>query len=192
MARGKLILVIGPMGSGKSTLLRHACERFPELHILNSYTTRPRRPDHVENGHYRFITVEDFKDRIDRGEFLEWAEFSGNYYGTLKSDVEDGIRGGKVIIKEMEVQGVRQTRELLDRDDLLTIFIDAGGWEELRDRALKRDHMDEEELARRKARFEDEITFMPEVDVVIRNGAGEREDADRAFEEVIAGVFANR
>ena len=190
MARGKLLLVIGPTGSGKSTLMRHAIERFPELGVLNSYTTRARRPDHVENDHYRFVSVDEFKAMIEKGEFLEWAEFSGNYYGTRKEDVEACIADGTVVIKEMEVQGVRQTKELLPEDDVLTIFIDAGPWEVLMDRAVKRDHMDEQELARRKARYDDEVTFMPEADVIIDNGSGMREAADRAFESVIARVLA--
>lgn len=185
MARGKLLLVIGPTGSGKSTLMRHAREHFPELGVLNSYTTRQRRPDHVENDHYRFVSVDEFKAMREGGEFLEWAEFSGNYYGTRKADVEGFIADGKVVIKEMEVQGVRQVKDLLPKEDVLTIFIHAGPWEELMDRAIKRDHMDEEELARRKARYDDEVTFMPEADVIIENRAGQREEADQAFEAVI-------
>jgi guanylate kinase len=170
--------------------MRHATEHFPELGVLNSYTTRPRRPDHVENDHYRFVSVDEFKSMIDRGEFLEWAEFSGNYYGTRKQDVEECVANGKVIIKEMEVQGVRQLKGLLPKDDLITVFIDAGPWDGLVERALKRDHLSEEEIARRKARFDDEITFMPEADVIVHNGAGQREEADQAFEEVVAKAIA--
>lgn len=191
MARGKLIIVIGPTGSGKGTLIRNAREHFPELGMLNSYTTRPRRPDHVENEYYRFISADEFKSMVERGEFLEWAEFSGNYYGTRKQDLEDSLAQGKVVIKEMEVQGVRQVKELISKDDLITVFIHAGSWEELAERAVKRDHMDEEELARRKARFEDEITYMPEADFVIENRAGKLEEADRAFEAVIRDAISH-
>lgn len=190
MARGKLILVIGPMGSGKSTLLRHAVEQHPELGVLNSYTTRARRPDHVENDHYRFVTKEEFQGMIDRGELLEWAEFSGNFYGTRTQDLEDQLALGKVIIKEMEVQGVRQVKRLLASEDLITIFIDAGSWEELVGRAMKRDPLSEDELLRRKQRFDDEVTFIPEADFVIQNGAGKLEEADRAFDQVITDAIA--
>lgn len=189
MARGKLLLVIGPTGSGKSTLMRHAIERFPSLGVLNSYTTRPRRSDHIENGHYRFVTDEEFQEMIARGEFLEWVKFSGNFYGTRKADVEECVTKGKVVIKEMEVQGVRQTKQLLPKEDVLTIFINSGPWEELMERAVKRDHMDEEELARRKTRFDDEVTFMSEADVIIENGFGQREAADQAFEVLVANTL---
>lgn len=189
MTRGKLILLMGPTGSGKGTLIRNATARFPELSILQSYTSRPRRPDHVENTHYVFITPEAFKERIERGEFLEWAEFSGNYYGTLKSDVEEALRQGKIVIKEMEVQGIRQVKDLLPREDYLTVFIDAGTWEDMAARAMRRDPLSETELARRKARYEDEVTFMPEADVIVSNLEGKRAEADREFEAVITGVI---
>lgn len=191
MARGKLIIVFGPMGSGKGSLIRHATEQFPELSVLPSYTSRARRPDHVEGSHYRFVSAEEFKAMIDRGEFLEWAEFSQNYYGTRKADVEELLAGGKVVIKEMEVQGIRQVKEILPKEDLVTVFIDAGSWEELAERAVKRDHMSEEELERRKERYEDELTFAPEADVVIHNGRGQREEADRAFEDLVRGAKGN-
>ncbi|HYE23524.1 MAG TPA: guanylate kinase [Candidatus Paceibacterota bacterium] len=184
--RGKLILVIGPMGSGKSTLMRHAIERFPELRTPYSYTTRPRRPDPVENEHYQFVSREEFEEKIRNNEFLEWAKFSDNYYGTLKEYVLEGIEEGKVMFKEMEVQGVRQVKAAMDPADLVTVFIDAGSWETLVERALGRSPMSEEELARRKAHFEEELTFMPDADVVIHNrSVEEKESAKEAFEQVI-------
>jgi len=184
--RGKLILVIGPMGSGKSTLMRHAIERFPEVTTPYSYTTRPRRPDAVENEHYKFVSTEEFEDLIEKGEMLEWAKFSNNYYGTLKEYVEEGLAEGKVMFKEMEVQGVRQVKAAMDPDDLVTVFIDAGSWETLVDRALQRSHMSPEELERRRKHFEEELTFMPDADVVIHNRAPEeKEAAKETFEQII-------
>lgn len=189
MARGKLILVSGPMGSGKGTLIRNATEHFPGLGILNSYTTRDRRPDHVESEHYRFVSKEEFQQMVDRGEFLEWAEFSGNYYGTRKADLDEALSHGEVIIKEMDVQGVRQMRGLLSPDDMVSIFIDAGSWEELVERAMKRDPLTSEELDKRKQRYDDEMTYLPEADVVIRNVTGRLEEADSAFEKIIADAI---
>jgi len=184
--RGKLILVIGPMGSGKSTLMRHAIERFPELRTPYSYTTRPRRPDSVENEHYKFVSTEEFEEMIRNDEFLEWAKFSNNYYGTLKEYVQEGIEEGKVMFKEMEVQGVRQVLAHMDHKDLVTVFIDAGSWETLVSRALQRAHMSDEELERRKKHFEEELTFMPDADVVIHNRTPEEKgSAMQAFEKII-------
>lgn len=188
--RGKLILVIGPMGSGKSTLMHHAIEKFPEVTTPYSYTTRPRRPDPVENEHYKFVSVEEFEQMIEEGKMLEWAKFSQNYYGTLKAEVEEGLAGGKVMFKEMEVQGVRQVKAALDPEDLVTVFIDAGSWENLVERALARSHMSEEELERRRLHHEDELTFMPDASVVIHNRTLDEKDAAKlAFEEIIRNAL---
>ncbi|HRH24430.1 MAG TPA: hypothetical protein PK109_02490 [Candidatus Paceibacterota bacterium] len=184
--RGKLILIVGSTGSGKGTLMRHAMAQFPEIQTPQSYTSRPRRADAIENTHYTFITTEAFKEKIAQGEFLEWAEFSGNYYGTLKQDIEEGLTHGALMLKEMEVQGVRQVREILAKDDLLIVFVDAGSWEELAKRAMAREPMDAATLEKRRLRYEDELTFMPEADVVIKNLPGKQEEAAAAFEAVIA------
>jgi guanylate kinase len=189
MARGKLILVCGPMGSGKGTLIRLATERFSGLGVLPSYTTRARRPDHVENDHYRFVSREEFQGMIDRGEFLEWAEFSGNLYGTLRQDLEEALSHGQVIIKEMDVQGIRQLKQVLPPEDMTVVFIDAGSWEELVNRAMKRDPLTPEDIEQRKKRYEDELTFVSEADIIIHNGAGQREEADKAFEQVISAAI---
>lgn len=166
--------------------MSHAIARFPELSTPKSYTTRARRADAVETPHYAFVSVEEFKEKVANGEFLEWAEFSGNYYGTPREDIEQGLREGKVMFKEMEVQGVRRTRELLPKEELITVFIDAGSWEELSRRALLRGPMEPEVLERRRLRYEDELTFMPEADVIIENHPGRQEEAMAAFEAVIA------
>jgi guanylate kinase len=184
--RGKLILIVGSTGSGKGTLMRHAMSRFPGITTPQSYTSRPRRSDAVENTHYTFVSETEFKEKIARGEFLEWAEFSGNYYGTLKADIEDGLKKGTLMLKEMEVQGVRQVQKLLPHEDLIVVFINAGSWDELAKRALAREAMDDATLNMRRLRYEDELTFMPEADVVIQNLPGKQDDAMAAFEDVIA------
>lgn len=186
MSRGKLILISGPTGSGKGTLMRHALARFPNIHSPQSYTTRQRRADAVENAHYTFISVEEFKGKIENHEFLEWAEFSGNYYGTLRAEIEEGLKAGKVMFKEMEVQGVRQAREVVPKDELILVFVEAGSWEESKKRALAREPLSEEVLEMRRKRYEDEMTFLPEADVVIHNLAGKYREAEDAFEAVIA------
>ncbi len=191
MARGKLILVIGAMGSGKSMLMRHAIERFPELVTPYSYTTRARRPDGVENDHYRFVSVPEFEAMIEKGEMLEWARFSDNYYGTLKEWVEEGLREGKVMFKEMEVQGVRHVLGTMNKRDVLTVFVDGGSWENLVARALTRAPMGGEELEKRRRHYEDELTFMPSADVVIHNRTPEeKETAKETFDNVIKTAIA--
>src|SRR3989344_3740507 len=104
--QGKFILVIGPSGSGKGTLINHARSLFPQIAYPKSCTTRsPRGGDSDKN--YLFLSHEDFSEKIKDGEFLEWAEYGGNYYGTLKSEVTRLLEQGRVVLKELEVQGVR-------------------------------------------------------------------------------------
>lgn len=185
MACGKFIIVIGPTGSGKSTLMKHVIGTHAELVHPYSYTTRARRPDAVENDHYRFVSVEEFKKDIEAGAFLEWAEYGGNYYGTKKDEVLTALSEGKILLKEMEVQGARQVRQVLSKEDFVSVFIDAGSWDELRERVLSRAPMSDDELSRRHSRFDDEVTFKDEADVVIENRAGEGEAAKAQFAKVI-------
>lgn len=169
--------------------MKHAISRHPEIQLPYSYTTRPRRADHIENDHYRFITKEEFEQKIADGEFLEWAEFSGNYYGTRKADVVEAIAEGKVLLKEMEVQGARQVKELLPKEQFLSVFIDAGDWEELKRRALAREAMDPEHIEMRRKRYEDEVTFMPEADVVIDNTTDDRDAMKHQFDDLIESIL---
>jgi guanylate kinase len=191
MTNGKLIILMGAMGSGKSTLMKHAIANFPQIEIPFSYTTRPRRADTIENAHYRFISREELEQKIAAGEFLEWAQFSGNYYGTLKAEVLDSITDGKILLKEMEVQGARQVKELLAPDQLLTVFLNAGGWDELQKRALARETIDAEHLEMRRKRFEDEITFMPEADIVIDNTTTDQNAAKQQFADLIQSILTS-
>lgn len=190
--KGTFILVIGPTGSGKSTLMKHVMDAFPELILPYSYTTRTKRADHVEGKHYQFITVEEFKQKIDAGEFLEWAEYGGNYYGTLRSEVEKELAEGRVLLKEVEVQGARQIRDLLPKDELMTVFVHSGDWSDLEARVRARAPISEEELSLRKKRYEDEITFKEEADVVILNTEGRREEAKEDFKNLIQSVITQQ
>jgi guanylate kinase len=189
MKPGKLILVIGPTGSGKSTLMKHVIALYPELVLPYSYTTRARRADAIENNHYKFVDKEEFQTRANNGEFLEWAEYGDNYYGTLKEEVLNALAEGKVLLKEVEVQGARQIKQVLAPDHLFTIFINGGSWEELEVRVLARAHMDDAQLAERRARYEDEVTFLPEADMVIDNTSEDRELAKHQFADLIQSAL---
>jgi guanylate kinase len=181
MNAGKLILVIGPTGSGKSSLMKRAIAQFPDIVLPYSYTTRARRADHIENDHYKFLTKEEFTERALKGEFLEWAEYGGNYYGTLKDEVMQELAQGKTLLKEVEVQGARHITQVLPKDQVFTIFIDAGSWEELEKRVLARAHMDEAELIERRKRYEDEVTYIPEANAVVDNKSEDRDIANEQF-----------
>lgn len=183
--KGQFFIVIAPTGSGKSTLMKHVIAKYPEITLPYSYTTRARRPDAVENDHYCFVTVQEFKKKIEAGEFLEWAEYGGNFYGTRKGDVLQALQEGKILLKEMELQGARQAKKLLTPDQLKAVYVDGGSWEELEQRIRARAPMTDEEVLLRKAHYEAEAAFKEEADVVISNKEGEGEAAKEAFAELI-------
>ncbi|MDR3547800.1 MAG: guanylate kinase [Candidatus Pacebacteria bacterium] len=187
--RGKLILVIGPTGSGKSVLMNYVHERFADLVYATSCTTRERRPGN-ENTSYQFLTAEAFKERAEAGDFLEWAHYGENYYGTPKSEVTAALSQGKTLIKEMEVQGVRQVQEQLPGDVVL-IYIDAGSWEELEKRVRARAPITDAELEKRRQRFEDEFPFRELADYVVENPPGKLEEAKEDFAEAISSIISS-
>jgi guanylate kinase len=185
---GKFILVIGPTGSGKSVLITYVRETFPEIIFPVTYTTREKRPG-LENSSYRFIGIDEFKAMEAAGDFIESAQFGGNFYSTSKEEVSSGLKQGKILLKEMEVQGVRQIQSILSPEQLVIMYIDAGSWDELERRVRARAPITEEELAKRKHRYEDEIPFKETANFVIQNYPGELE---KAKEQIVSAINSIR
>lgn len=190
MKRGKLVLVVAPSGSGKDTLIEAAEHAYPELATLVTCTTRPPRPREVEGVDYHFLSPEEFDARIERGEFLEWAEYGGNRYGTLKASIEEVLARGEVLLAAIEVQGARAVRELLPRSELALVYIEAGGWDVLVRRITARAPIGEEELKKRYERYLDEATFKEEADLVINNLDGEVETAKETFLAYLESIMS--
>lgn len=188
MKRGAYILVVGPTGSGKNTLIAAAREAVPGLAFAVSATTRPMREGEVDGVSYHFLTTEEFMRRVDAGAFLEWAEYGGNLYGTLRSEIEPAISAGKVILSDIELQGVRQVMKSLPAGEHVTVFIDAGPWEELVARITARGPMSDEDIAKRRAHYDEEAAFKDEADYVVSNRAGELEHAKEAFIGIIRSL----
>lgn len=188
MKRGAYILVVGPTGSGKNTLINAAREAIPGLAFAVSATTRAPRDGEETGTHYHFLTREDFMSRVDAGEFVEWAEYGGNLYGTLRSEIEPAIVAGKVILSDIELQGVRQVLENMPQGERVTIYVDAGSWEELVARVIARAPMSEGELEKRKARYEEENAFKSEADYIVSNKEGELESAKEAFIGIVRSL----
>ncbi len=186
--RGKLVLVVGPSGSGKDTLMEAAEAAFPDLPTLVTCTTRTPRPGETNGVEYHFFSREEFERRVSEGEFLEWAEYGGNKYGTLKASVDQALDAGEVIMTDMEVQGVRLVRERLAPEELITIFVDAGGWDVLVKRIMARAPMSESELAKRYERYLDEVTFREEATYVVNNPDGAADAAKEAFIDIIRTI----
>lgn len=188
MKRGAYILVVGPTGSGKNTLIQAARERIPGLSFAVSATTRPMRDGEVDGVNYHFLTTTEFMRRVDAGMFLEWAEYGGNLYGTLKSEVEPVIEAGKLILSDIELQGVRQVMHNLPKEERITIFVDAGPWEELVARITARGPMSEADIAKRRAHYDEEAAFKDEADYVVSNHTGELEHAKEAFVSIVRSL----
>jgi guanylate kinase len=182
--RGRLIVVSGPSGAGKSTLIREALDAVPKLAYSVSATTRDPRPGEVDGEHYIFLSREEFERRIEEGYFLEWAEYSGNLYGTPVSRVEELLESGRSVILEIELQGARKVRE--KRPDAVTVFVRAPSLEETRRRLEGRATETPEALETRLATAAREVAAREEFDYEVVNG--EREQARRDMIDVMEKI----
>jgi guanylate kinase len=106
----KVFVITGPSGVGKGTLIRELCERVPDLELSISATTRQPREGEIDGRDYHFLSREEFDRRVEREDFLEFATYSGNRYGTLRTEVERRLAEGHSVVLEIEVQGARQVR----------------------------------------------------------------------------------
>ncbi len=106
----KVFVITGPSGVGKGTLIRELLQRVPDLELSISATTRGPREGEVDGRDYHFLSREEFDARVEREDFLEFATYSGNRYGTLRSEVERRLAAGHSVVLEIEVQGARQVR----------------------------------------------------------------------------------
>ena len=185
--RGRLIVVSGPSGAGKSSLIREALAAVPELAYSVSATTRPARPGEVEGEHYVFLAREEFERWIEEGEFLEWAQYSNNLYGTPVGKVEELLETGRSVILEIELQGARQVRE--KRPDAAMVFVRAPSLEETRRRLSGRATETAEAMETRLATAVGEVAARDEFDYEVVNGEWERARRDmiETMENIVAG-----
>ena len=185
---GHLIVVMGPTGSGKGTVMSHAHTVFPDLHETISCTTRSPRPGEQNGVEYYFLTPEEFTERIEVGDFIEWAWFGSNRYGTLKSEVVPRLEAGELVLIEIELQGVQQLLKLLPRGSMTVVYIEAGSWENLVARVRKRAPISEEELASRHERYLIEVQAKPLADIVINNTTEDFTTAQEEFISIIQSI----
>jgi guanylate kinase len=178
-----LMVLTGPSGVGKGTVLKQLLARHPELNLSISATTRSPRSGEVDGQQYYFLTRSQFETMVAQGQFLEWAEFAGNLYGTPRQPVFDKIAQGERVILEIELEGARQVR--ISAPDAVQIFIQPPSLAELETRIRKRGQDSEEAIAHRLERAKAEIAAADEFDVQITN-----EDLETAVLELEAIVFA--
>ena len=185
--RGRLIVVSGPSGAGKSTLIRASLEEVPELAYSVSATTRRPRPGEVNGIDYIFLSRQEFERWIQEGRFLEWAEYSGNLYGTPERKVEEFLDEGKSVILELELQGARQVR--VKRPDAVMVFVRAPSLEETRRRLTGRATESEEALESRLATAVGEVAARDEFDheVINENREQARKDMIEKMESIVRG-----
>ncbi|ABA21098.1 guanylate kinase [Trichormus variabilis ATCC 29413] len=179
---GKLIVLTGPSGVGKGTLMRSLLQRHPELYYSVSATTRAPRPGEVNGESYYFISRNKFEELLAQGEFLESAEFAGNYYGTPREAVLNQIQSGKLVVLEIELAGARQIRASFP--EALSIFILPPSFEELEKRIRGRGQDSEEAIARRLQRATEEIQAADEFDIQIVN-----DDFEAALQAIEVALF---
>ncbi len=164
--RGKLIVISGPGGVGKSTITAQL-RNDPRFWISVSATTREPRLGERDGSDYLFLSTERFQEMIEVGDFLEWAEFAGNRYGTPRAPVEEWRTLGKHVILEIEIDGARQVRAREAGASL--IFIAPPSWEELVRRLTSRGTDSPERRAARLALAEEEMAAAGEFDAVLVN-----------------------
>lgn len=181
MRKGLLILISGPSGTGKGTVCDLLRKNHPEISYSISATTRQPRPGEQDGVNYYFYDKEKFRQMIDAGELLEWAEVYGNYYGTPKQKVLDRLNAGEDILLEIDTQGALNVMKAAPEG--LFIFLLPPSLEELASRLKGRGTETEESLQRRLGAAVDEIKIAHNYRYVVVN------DKVEAAEKVIAGII---
>lgn len=168
--KGKAIIFCAPSGSGKTTIVKHLISKYNNLGFSISACTRDKRGRNEENGKdYYFLSIHDFKERIDNEEFIEWQEvYPGAYYGTLKSEIERMWGEGKNVIFDVDVKGGLNLKKYF-KDDALAIYVKVPSMEELERRLRSRGTEDEDSISRRLYKMKFEMEFQDKFDVVLLN-----------------------
>jgi guanylate kinase len=181
--KAKVVIFSAPSGAGKTTLVHRLMEQVPDLAFSVSATSRAPRKGEKNGVDYYFLSVEEFKKKIEEGAFIEWEEvYPGQYYGTLKSEVERLRNEGKTVVFDVDVLGGINIKRIFG-DDALAVFVKPPSLEVLKERLTKRSTEDEESLKKRLSRAEKELEYESKFDIVIVN-----DDLKKAVKEVVETV----
>jgi len=183
--RGFPVVVAAPSGTGKTTVCRAVVARDPQIVFSISHTTRPRRRGEEDGVDYHFVKPEEFETGVDAGDFLEWATYNGNRYGTSWSAIDAPLAEGRDVLLEIEVQGARQVRTA--RSDALFIFLLPPSLAALRERLEGRGSDAPEVIAARLELARRELEEGPLFDYAVVN-----DDLDVCVGEVQAILAAER
>ncbi|HKK52591.1 MAG TPA: guanylate kinase [Myxococcota bacterium] len=183
--RGHVFVIAAPSGTGKTTLCRRIVAEDPRLQLSVSHTTRTRRPGERDGIDYHFVDDRTFRELVERGAFLEYAEYGGNAYGTSWDAIEEPLAAGADVVLEIEVQGAAQVRER--RPTACLIFLLPPSLEVLEKRLRDRGTDDDPVIQKRMALVERELAAARLFDYAIVN-----DDLDRAVDEVLEVIRAVR
>lgn len=183
--RGSLIVLSGPSGAGKGTIHNELLKRDSNLTYSVSMTTRSPRDGEVDGVDYFFVSEEEFKKEIEKGSFLEYALVHGNYYGTLKKNVDDSLDKGLDVILEIDIQGALNVKE--KASDAIFIFIMPPTMRELRDRLVKRGTETKEKIIERFKNAYKEVNEISKYNYVVIN-----DEVESAVKKVQAIMLAER
>ncbi len=150
------IAISGPSGTGKTTLCRELQRKKQEINFSVSCTTRRQRYTEEDGVDYHFISMEEFEEKVNKNEFVEYEEVHGDYYGTMKKPLEDAIRGDRLLLFEVDVKGAKSIQSLYPKNTV-TIFILPPNLDDLRKRLRRRGTDSEKRIKKRMDRLELEL-----------------------------------
>lgn len=184
--KGKLFVFSAPSGTGKTTIIKNVLKTFPDLEFSISATTREKRNTEKNGVDYFFLDVDEFKNKVENDEFLEWGKFFGYYYGTLKEFVFKRIETGISIVLEVDVKGALNIKEVYP--DSVLIFISPPSMDELKKRLFNRNTESEEDFNKRIKRAEMELEYREKFDYNVYNYS--LDDASKEVNEIIKKELA--
>jgi guanylate kinase len=183
--RGRLFVVSAPSGAGKTTVVERLIRRMPDVRRSRSYTSRRARPGEADGVDYNFVSRDRFEAMIAGGQFLEWAEYAGNLYGTAAVDTERELESGVDLVLVIEVQGARQVRR--HRRASVLVFLLPPSSEILEARIRTRGEDSEEQIRQRLLVAREELRAVSEYDYVVIN-----DDIDACVDRLRAIIIAER
>ena len=166
-SNSKIIVISSPSGGGKTSIVKNVLKEFSEIVFSISATTRPKRNNEIDGVDYYFISEEQFLEKIQRDEFIEWERFYDYYYGTPKELVNNTLKSNKSILLELDVKGALSVKKLYP--DSIIIFIDVPSFEELIKRLQIRNTESETDFKKRIERAKMELSYKDKFDYIFVN-----------------------
>ena len=179
--RANVYIVSAPSGSGKTTLLQNILKTFKDMKFSVSHTTRQPREGERNGVDYFFTERPEFRRMVDRGEFLEWAEYYGQFYGTSRAFVEEHVGSGRDVILDIDVNGARQVREKIE--DAISVFVMPPSFSELERRLRLRRQESDEAIQQRLEIARNEINHCRDYNYIVVNDV--LEDSVKVLEAIV-------